>query len=105
MNSIQYLLSIETRGIKLGIQRTREIMDACENPQIGLPSIQVAGTNGKGSVCAMLSNIFKSSGYKTGMFTSPHLVSINERIRVNNLPISNKEIDYVGKTLLKILKN
>ena len=46
MNSIQYLLSIETRGIKLGIQRTREIMDACENPQIGLPSIQVAGTNG-----------------------------------------------------------
>ena len=57
MNSIQYLYSIETRGIKLGIQRTREIMVACNNPQIGLPSIQVAGTNGTGSVCAMLSNI------------------------------------------------
>ena len=98
MNSIQYLLSIETRGIKLGIQRTREIMDACENPQIGLPSIQVAGTNGKGSVCAMLSNIFKSAGYKTGLFTSPHLVTVNERIRINGLPISNEEIDLFIQT-------
>jgi len=101
MNSIQYLLSIETRGIKLGIQRTREIMDACENPQIGLPSIQVAGTNGKGSVCAMLSNIFKSAGYKTGLFTSPHLVTVNERIRINGLPISNEEIEEQKNRFLK----
>ena len=98
MNSIQYLLSIETRGIKLGIQRTREIMNACENPQIGLPSIQVAGTNGKGSVCAMLSNIFKTARYKTGLFTSPHLVTVNERIRINGLPISNKNIDLFIQT-------
>ena len=115
MNSIQYLLSIETRGIKLGIQRTREIMAACENPQIGLPSIQVAGTNGKGSVCAMLSNIFKAAGYKTGLFTSPHLVTVNERIRINGLPISNEEIDLfiqtyktdiekTGATFLKLLQ-
>ena len=46
MDSIQYLLSIETRGIKLGIHRTRELMAACDNPQSGLPVIQVAGTNG-----------------------------------------------------------
>ena len=91
MNSIQYLLSIETLGIKLGIQRTRKIMGACGNPQIGLPSIQVAGTNGKGSVCAMLSNIFKAAGYKTGLFTSPHLVTVNERIRINGRPISKAD--------------
>ena len=57
MDSIQYLLSIETRGIKLGIQRTRKLMAACDNPQSGLPVIQVAGTNGKGSVSAIISNI------------------------------------------------
>jgi len=98
MNSIKYLLSIESRGIKLGMQRTLEIMNACDNPQIGLPSIQVAGTNGKGSVCAMLSNIFKTTGYKTGLFTSPHLIAVNERIRINGLPISNKEIDLFIQT-------
>ena len=94
MDSIQYLLSIETRGIKFGIQRTRDIMDACGNPQAGMPSIQVAGTNGKGSVCAMLANIFKEEGYKTGLFTSPHLMNVNERIRINGIPILNNEIDY-----------
>ena len=101
MNSIQYLYSIETRGIKLGIQRTREIMVACNNPQIGLPSIQVAGTNGKGSVCAMLSNIFMVAGYKTGLFTSPHLVTMNERIRINGLLIPNEEIDLFVQTYKK----
>ena len=61
MNSVQYLLSIETRGIKLGLQRTLKLMAACGNPQSDLPSIQVAGTNGKGSVSAILANIFKTS--------------------------------------------
>ena len=93
MDSIQYLLSIETRGIKLGFQRTRRIMKACNSPHIGMPSIQVAGTNGKGSICAMLANIFKTAGYKTGLYTSPHLVNVNERIRINGIPISNREID------------
>jgi dihydrofolate synthase/folylpolyglutamate synthase len=104
MNSIQYLLSIETRGIKLGLKRTHEIMDACKNPHIGLPSIQVAGTNGKGSVCAMLSNILKAAGYKTGLFTSPHLVTVNERIRINGSPISNKEIDLFIQTYKKSIE-
>ena len=93
MDSIQYLLSIETSGIKLGFQRTRQIMKACGNPHMGMTSIQVAGTNGKGSVCAMLANIFKKAGYKTGLYTSPHLVNLNERIRINGIPISKKEID------------
>ena len=93
MNNIKYLCSIETRGIKMGIQRTKEIINACGNPQINMPSIQVAGTNGKGSVCAMLSNIFIAAGYKTGLFTSPHLVNVNERIRINGIPIFDSDID------------
>ena len=93
IDSIEYLLSIETRGIKLGIQRTQQIMEYCGNPQSGLPVIQVAGTNGKGSVSAMLSNILETAGYKTGLFTSPHLVHVNERIRINTVPILDGEID------------
>ena len=93
MNSIQYLLNIESKGIKLGLERTRDLMNKCGNPHLGLRSIQVAGTNGKGSVCAMIANILQSAGYKTGLFTSPHLVSINERIRINGYPILNSEID------------
>jgi len=101
MNSIQYLLSIETKGIKLGLQRTHELMAACGNPQSNLPSIQVAGTNGKGSVSAMLANIFKTANYKTGLFTSPHLVKVNERIRINNNAISDEDIDVFIKTFKK----
>tara|TARA_B100001250_G_scaffold380470_1_gene371933 strand:- start:84 stop:1289 length:1206 start_codon:yes stop_codon:yes gene_type:complete len=93
MNSIQYLLNIESKGIKLGLERTRDLMNKCGNPHLGLQSIQVAGTNGKGSVCAMIANILKSAGYKIGLFTSPHLISINERIRINGCPILNSEID------------
>ena len=101
MNSVQYLLSIETRGIKLGLQRTHELMAVCGNPQSDLPSIQVAGTNGKGSVSAILANIFKTSNYKTGLFTSPHLVKVNERIRINGNTISDEDIDVFIRTFKK----
>ena len=103
MNPVEYLLSIETRGIKMGINRTVELMQSCGNPQNTLQCIQVAGTNGKGSVCAILANIFKKAGYKTGLFTSPHLVNLNERIRINGTPISNKEIEiFINKYKLQI---
>ena len=94
MNGIEYLLSIESRGIKLGLKRTEKIFNSCGNPHDKLPVIQVAGTNGKGSICAMLANIFMSANYKTGLFTSPHLVNVNERIRINGQPISNDKINH-----------
>ena len=92
MDFINYLLSIETKGIKLGFERTQAMMKVCGNPHLELPVIQVAGTNGKGSVCAVLANILKAADYKTGLFTSPHLVRINERIRINGKPIPDVEI-------------
>ena len=92
MNPVKYLLSIESKGIKLGLERTEKIMESCGSPHIGLPCIQVAGTNGKGSVSAILASIFQEAGYKTGLFTSPHLVNLNERIRINGKPINNSEI-------------
>ena len=93
MDSINYLLSIETRGIKLGFERTQAIMKTCNNPHIGLPVIQVVGTNGKGSVCAILASILQAAKYKTGLFTSPHLMHVNERIRINGKSIPDLEID------------
>ena len=103
--AITYLLSIESKGIKLGLERTKKIMEVCGNPHAKLPVIQVAGTNGKGSVCAILDKIFRLSNYKTGLFTSPHLVNVNERIRINGVPINDLEIEkfinayktYIGK--------
>ncbi len=100
MNLIKYLESIESKGIKMGLERTKKLAFECGNPHKKLPIIQVVGTNGKGSISAILSNIFKNSGYKTGLFTSPHLVNLNERIRINGLPILTSEI----KTFLEKYK-
>ena len=57
-----------------------------QHPQLSYPTIHVAGTNGKGSVCTMLDQIYRANGYKVGLFTSPHLLELGERIRVNGKP-------------------
>ena len=93
MNSKNYLLSIESSTIKLGLDRTNQLMEVCENPQNDLSIIQIAGTNGKGSTAAMLGKILECAGYKVGLSTSPHLVDVNERIRINGQPISDYSIE------------
>ena len=92
MDAKSYLLSIENTGIKLGLDRTIKIMDACGNPQNQVKAIQVAGTNGKGSTSAMMAKILEKAGYKVGLSTSPHLVHVNERIRINGIPITDEDI-------------
>ena len=92
MKDIKYLLSIESKGIKLGLNRTKQLSRRCQNPHEDLKIIQVAGTNGKGSTCAILSSILLNANYKVGLFTSPHLVNVNERIRINGVPISDNYI-------------
>ena len=82
MNIHSFLASLNPAKIKLGLDRTLALLQECGNPQNKLPTIQVAGTNGKGSVCIMLEKIYRTAGYKTGLFTSPHLNRINERIRI-----------------------
>ena len=89
---VSYLLSLESKGIKLGLERTEKLLQACGDPQKKIQSIQVIGTNGKGSTSAMIANILKVSGYKVGLYTSPHLMTINERIRINGKAISNDKI-------------
>ena len=88
-------------------------MDTCENPQNQIKAIQVAGTNGKGSTSAMMAKILESAGYKVGLSTSPHLVHVNERIRINGIPITDddihkfvsiykKDIELIGASFLNL---
>lgn len=87
-NQIEDLLQPFQRfGINLGLKRIKNLLALLDNPQEKVPIIHVAGTNGKGSVCAYLSSILTASGYKTGRYTSPHLVNWTERICLNEKPI------------------
>ena len=79
-------------GIILGLDTIKRILSALGNPQKNYASIHVAGTNGKGSVASALSSILHESGYKVGLYTSPHLVRFNERICVNNCQISDADV-------------
>lgn len=79
-------------GIKLGLSTIRQILSGLGNPQDTYACVHVAGTNGKGSVASSLASILNQAGYKTGLYTSPHLVDFNERIQVNNRPISDKSV-------------
>jgi dihydrofolate synthase/folylpolyglutamate synthase len=85
MNSVEcrdYLGHLQHFGIKLGLENITTLLSALGDPQGSFPSVHVAGTNGKGSVSAMIERILRGHGLRTGLYTSPHLVSVEERIRV-----------------------
>ena len=88
--ALAYLLSLghETLTIKLGLKNTEILLDSLGNPHKQFPSVQIAGTNGKGSVAVILDSICRAAGIRTGCFTSPHLISITERISINGEQIS-----------------
>jgi dihydrofolate synthase/folylpolyglutamate synthase len=82
-HALEELYGLERRKNKLGLDGTRALLDALGNPERKFRSVHVAGTNGKGSVCAIVERVLREAGYRTGLFTSPHLVDFRERIRVN----------------------
>jgi dihydrofolate synthase/folylpolyglutamate synthase len=92
-SSVQYLYSLgnEVKTIKLGLDRIRRLLRALEDPHLAVPVVHVAGTNGKGSVSAMIEAGLRAAGYRTGLYTSPHLVSPTERIQVNGAAIADHE--------------
>jgi dihydrofolate synthase / folylpolyglutamate synthase len=91
-DTLSWLYGTQTRGIKLGLAGIQALAEVLGNPQQSLRFVHIAGTNGKGSVCAMLESICRAAGLKTGLFTSPHLVRYNERIQVNRRSIPNEEV-------------
>ncbi len=85
---LRYLEKIQNLGIKFGLDNVRAVLNSIDNPHQRYPSVLVAGTNGKGSVCAMLTQILSLHGFRVGLFTSPHLVRVEERIRIGKRLIS-----------------
>jgi len=91
-NLLAHLYGLRRLGIKVGLEHTNELLRRCGSPHRGLKTIHIAGTNGKGSTAAMIQAILRESGLKVGLYTSPHLIRFNERIRINGLPISDEYI-------------
>lgn len=97
--SLEYIHSINWQFCKPGLERTRELCRRLGDPQKHMRFVHVAGTNGKGSFCSMLSSVLCSAGYKTGLYTSPYITVFNERMRVNGENIRDEELaeitDYI----------
>ena len=89
---LDYLYALKNRGSKYGIERMCLLLEALGHPERMFPVIHVAGTNGKGSVCAMLEAVYRDNGYKVGLFSSPHLVHLGERAQVDRQILSEAEI-------------
>src|SRR5438876_1760330 len=90
--AIKFLYDLHWFGANFGLENTRQLAARAGNPQDQLRFIHVAGTNGKGSTCAMLESIYRAAGLRVGLFTSPHLISFGERIQVNRRPVSEREV-------------
>ena len=86
--AVEYLNRLKAGPVKLGLERVRRHLSLLGDPQEALFTIHVAGTNGKGSVAAMISSIIRESGLRAGLFISPHLHDLRERIMINFSPIS-----------------
>lgn len=89
---LAWLFGTQRFGIKLGLENTERLFDSLGVPAASARIVHVAGTNGKGSVCAMLDSICRVAGYRTALFTSPHLVTFRERIQVNGEMITEEEV-------------
>jgi len=88
----EYLFGLKAKGLKFGVDRMRVFVEALGHPERRHPVIHVAGTNGKGSVAAMLDAILHAAGWRTGLYTSPHLVKLGERVQVDRQLLSEAEI-------------
>lgn len=90
--AIKFLYDLQLFGAKLGLENTFKLAELAGRPQDKLRFIHVAGTNGKGSTCAMLESVYRAAGLRVGLFTSPHLVAFGERIQVNRQLIGETDI-------------
>ncbi len=91
-DSLDYLYGLERFGIKLGLKNVLSLLGSVGNPHTAFSSVHVAGSSGKGSVCAFLDSVLRRTRYRVGLYTSPHLVRFNERIRVDGEEISDEDV-------------
>jgi dihydrofolate synthase / folylpolyglutamate synthase len=90
--ALEKIYSLKQFHVKLGLENITELLNHINNPQDSIKTIHVAGSNGKGSTCSYLASILKEHGYRVGLYTSPHFVRFNERIRINGVEISDDDI-------------
>jgi len=90
--TIDYLFGLQKHGIKFGLSNSIQLMGLMGDPQRRFQSVHIAGTNGKGSTAAFLAGMLRAAGYRVGLYTSPHLVSFTERIRINGVPITEERV-------------
>ena len=103
MTPRERLFALEQFGIKLGLDNIRTLLAALDQPQRGYRSVHIAGTNGKGSVTAMVEHGLRQSGERTGRYTSPHLFSIEERIAINGRPVDAATFDRATSKVLAVV--
>lgn len=90
--AIKFIRAVHNNGTKLGLQRNGRLTELLGNPQNSYKIVHVAGTNGKGSTCNLIHDVLMASGYKTGLFISPHLEEFTERIQINKVPIDKESL-------------
>ena len=93
--AVSYIENYTWSATRLGLDRTRTLLSKLGDPQKGLKFVHVAGSNGKGSTCAMLESILRAAGYRTGLYISPHLQSFRERFQINGRPVSGQRFAAV----------
>ena len=102
-DAVAYLFGLQKYGIKFGLSKTSNLLKAFGNPHLGQKYIHIAGTNGKGSVAAMLESIWMNSGLKVALYSSPHLVRFTERFRVNGKEIHPGQVADLVKDLKRVI--
>jgi dihydrofolate synthase/folylpolyglutamate synthase len=100
MDPLDALLALEHLGIKFGLENIRALCSALGNPQQRYPSLIVAGTNGKGSVAAMIDRALTAAGHRSGRYTSPHLIRLEERIAIDGVPIATDTLRRIAGDVL-----
>lgn len=101
--TIQYLYRLRAFGIRPGLGRIRTLLGSLGDPHERYPTILVAGTNGKGSTSAMIASVLATSGCGVGLYTSPHLVRYNERIRIGDEPISSRDVVRFSEIIRRVI--
>lgn len=97
--TLEYIHSLGNFGLPAGLDRIKNVLNKLGNPQNEFKSIHIAGTNGKGSVTAFVSNVFKEAGYKTGTFISPYIIDFRERIQINGEYISEADLTRYAQSV------
>jgi dihydrofolate synthase/folylpolyglutamate synthase len=105
MNAESILQSYQHFGVHLGLERIHQLLQKLDNPHQQIPIIHIAGTNGKGSVCAYLSSVLTEAGYRVGRYTSPHLIDWTERICINQKQISPTELQQCLERVVAATQN